>query len=142
MFGKEVRHKCRLTKYEKKIAQKKQEAESIQNLTNPLNIYNPNAKSESPSMTPNALVSADVQQLDEEVKAMMDSTENVTTIGSTRKRVWTCKVCGKDGQWANIKTHIEANHITSNVSHSCDICGKISRSRDGLRKHKAKVHST
>ena len=48
--------------------------------------------------------------------------------------------CGKEGQWQNIKTHIEANHIASNISYSCDICGKVSRSRHGLRLHKARDH--
>ena len=32
-------------------------------------------------------------------------------------------------------SHVEANHITD-VSHSCDICGKTSRSRDNFRHHK------
>ena len=35
--------------------------------------------------------------------------------------------------------HIEANHITG-VSHSCDICGRTSRSRNALRKHKYENH--
>ena len=91
-------------------------------------------------MTQNVLVSTDIQQLNDDVKSMMDPTEDFMTIGTERKRVWKCKICGKEGQVANIKTHIEANHIISNMSHSCDICGKISRSRHGLRLHKTKEH--
>ena len=129
---------------EKKIAPKKEHrAESTQSFTNPLNINsNPNADTESFSMTPVALglVSTDGQQLDQQITSMMNITENLMTTGNQSVRVWTCNVCGKEGQRANIKTHIEANHIVSNVSHSCDICGKISRSRDGLRQHKAKEH--
>ena len=34
-----------------------------------------------------------------------------------------------------VKSHVKANHITG-VSHSCDICGKTSRSRDNFRHHK------
>ena len=137
------------THTENKIAKKKQEAESTQNLPNPLNIYNPNAhtrdsamsiSSESSSMSPVALVSTDVQQLDEQITSMMNATENLMKTGNQNMRVWTCNVCGKEGQRVNIKTHIEANHINGNISYSCDICRKISRSRDGLRQHKTKEH--
>ena len=93
------------------------------------------------SMAPVCLVSEDNQQVDDEVKSMMEASENTTTTGNQTRRVFTCKVCGKEGTWTNIKTHIEANHIISNVIHSCDICGKSSRSRHGLRLHKAKEHS-
>ena len=127
---------------ENRVPQKRQNAESARNLPNPINIYNPDAKQDPSSFTPNTLVSTDVQQLDEEVKSMMGTGENILTVGNSTKRARICKVCGKEGTRANILTHIEANHIISNVSHSCDICGKISRSRDGLRKHKSKVHST
>ena len=88
-----------------------------------------------------ALVSEDVQQLDEQIKSLMDFSENMLTNGNKRERGRICKVCGKEGILANIKTHIEANHITSNISHSCNICGKISRSRHGLRLHKGKEHN-
>ena len=91
------------------------------------------------SEMPVALVSDDVQELNEKVKSLMDFSENRIANGKARARI--CKVCGKEGEMANIKTHIESNHITSNISHSCDICGKISRSMNGLRQHKAKEHN-
>ena len=119
-----------------KLTQKKQHMESI---PDPLNIYKPDAKTEPFSMTP-LTVGTDVQQLEEEVKSMMEMSETMLTQGNQTRRARICKVCGKEGHRANIKTHIEANHIISNVSHSCDICGKISRSRHGLRLHKAKEH--
>ena len=122
---------------ENKVPQKKQHAGSVLNLPNPLKIYSPSAKAEPSAMT---LVSTDVQQLDEEIKGMMGTTENMLTIGNYTRRARICKVCGKEGSRANILTHIEANHIISNVSHSCDICGKNSRSRHGLRLHKVKEH--
>ena len=50
-----------------------------------------------------------------------------------------CNVCGKQASYGNMPTHIEGNHITG-VSHACDICGKVSRSREGTRKHKTKNH--
>ena len=125
---------------ENTVPQKKQHAESALNLPNPLKIFNPNAKTESSTMTPMALVSTDVQQLDEEVKSMMGISENMLTQGNQTRRARICKVCGKEGNMTSIKTHIEAYHIISNISHSCDICGKVSRSRHGLRLHKAKEH--
>ena len=99
------------------------------------NIHETNAEHSS-----TALVSLEAHQLDEQIKSMMTRTEKKMTSGNTSKAVFACNQCGKEGQWQNIKTHIEANHIASNLSYSCDICGKISRSRHGLRMHKAKDH--
>ena len=102
------------------------------------NVYNSNARTEPTTV---ALVSvAEAGQLDEQIKSMMTMTENEVAIGGKKRKAYACNVCGKEGQPANIMTHIESNHINSNISHSCDICGKISRSRNGLRQHKAKEH--
>ena len=106
---------------------------------------NPTQAEERPFFEmPVALINGDVQLLDEQVKSMMGVSENLITIGNqTPRRSRICKVCGKEGSRANILTHIEANHIdTSDVSHSCDICGKSSRSRNALRVHKASQHQT
>ena len=80
--------------------------------------------------------------MDEQIKSMMTITENKITFGSRTLTTWVCNVCGKEDQKCNIKSHIEANHITSTVSYSCDFCGKVSRSKTGLRFHKATQHST
>ena len=96
---------------ENKVPQKKRHAESALNLPNPLKIYNPDAKTESSSMTPVTLVSTDVQQLDEEVKAMMGTSENMLTVGNETQRARICKVCGKEGQMMAIMNHIESNQI-------------------------------
>ena len=45
------------------------------------------------------------------------------------------KYVERRAQWE--MTHIESKHITSNISHSCDVCGKICRYRHGLRLHNA-----
>ena len=79
---------------------------------------------------------SDSGQLDQQIKSMMDSTENYITMKSgARSRAFRCKVCGKEARDLDIRRHIEANHL-GNVSHSCDICGKTSRTREGLRQHK------
>jgi len=82
-------------------------------------------------------VAADLQHLDEQIKSMMMFSENIASDNTKAKM---CKVCGKEGQWVTIRDHIEANHITG-VSHSCDTCGKTTRSRSGLRQHKRKEHT-
>ena len=84
-------------------------------------------------------VAADLQDLDDKIKSMMMFSENIVE-GGKHGRARICKVCGKEGQMANIRDHIEANHITG-ISHTCNICGKSSRSRVGLRFHVAKYHS-
>ena len=104
----------------------------------PWNVYDSNyVKKESSSTAP---VSVEADQLDEHIKSMMTRTENEIIHGNQKRRVWACNQCGKEGRWQNVKTHIEANHIVSDITHPCDICGKISRSRDGLRQHKNKEH--
>ena len=103
----------------------------------PLNT-NTNDKTESVSC---ALVSVDAGRLEEQVKSMMTLTENDIFVGTkNQQRAYACNVCGREGNATNIKTHIEAIHIASNISHFCNICGKISKSRNGLRQHKAKEH--
>merc|ERR1712129_107181 len=50
-------------------------------------------------------VAADLQDLDDKIKSMMEISEN--HLGNKGKaRI--CKVCGKEGQWADIQRHIEA----------------------------------
>ena len=107
------------------------------NTAKPLNLYNTNSKTESSTV---ALVSVEAGQLDEQIKSMMKITENKITIGQQTRKAYACTVCGKEGQRTLILHHIEANHIAENISHSCDICGKISRSRRGLRQHKNNDH--
>ena len=50
-----------------------------------------------------------------------------------------CKVCGKEGQWQNIKNHIEAKHIAG-ATRTCSLCGKVSKSKNGLNLHNSKYH--
>ena len=83
-------------------------------------------------------VDVNLQQLDEQIKSMMDVGERKGRQGRTSR---ICKICGREGEVQNIKSHIEANHITG-IEHPCELCGKISRSRNGLRIHRAAQHQS
>jgi len=81
-------------------------------------------------------VSAELKDLDDTIKSMMIESENMT---SNHGRARICQMCGKEGTRHNIRDHIEANHITG-VSHTCNICGKVVRSRKALSSHKSTYH--
>ena len=89
----------------------------------------------------NQAINVEIQELDAQVKALMDFSGSMLTVGNRTVRGMICKVCGKEGDKTNIMTHIEANHVSTGVAHPCNICGKTSRSRHGLRQHKAREHS-
>ena len=85
-------------------------------------------------------VAADLQDLDDKIKSMMMFSENSAARAKDgRSRI--CKVCGKEGDMKSIKDHIEANHITG-VSHTCNICGTTTRSRNAMAHHKRRNHTT
>ena len=63
------------------------------------------------------------------------NTTHKISAGPGKGLLATFNVCGKEGSYRNMPSHVEANHITC-VSHSCYICGKISRSRDNFRHQK------
>ena len=81
----------------------------------------------------------DKYQLCDQINAMMEVGKNhFVTPQGYKQRTWQCKVCGKEAHKTHIIGHIEAKHIISKVLHSCDICGKVSKTRDGLRRHKSR----
>ena len=82
-------------------------------------------------------ISVQLDDLDDQIKSMM--TKSDINSDSGQGSISTCNVCGKEGPTKGMPRHIEANHITG-VSHPCDICGKISRSRNALRKHRYDHH--
>ena len=69
-------------------------------------------------------------ELDKQIDSMMERIE----------KVWTCKVCGKkDRLNTNIKKHIEGVHLEG-ASYTCDLCGAIARSKNGLQIHIFRNH--
>ena len=89
-------------------------------------------------------VKADESDIGIQVRSMMDFSENRVMSnkkpGSTMGRARVCKVCGKEGAMGSIMIHIENNHIAKVLS-PCDVCGTISKSRNGLKQHMLKKHS-
>ena len=83
----------------------------------------------------NTKVSVELDNLDAQIKSMMTKSD----ISCGQGKLATCNVCGKEGPAMGMPRHIEANHITG-LSHSCNFCGKISRSRNALRKHNYSCH--
>ena len=83
--------------------------------------------------------SGDLQDLDEQVKSLMEKTPNATADGV--RRLYACKVCGKEGQSIHIKNHIEAIHLEG-ISIPCNYCGKTTRSRKELTAHKHQLHKS
>ena len=77
-------------------------------------------------------VSGDLRELDEKVKSMMETSQNLRPDGASKAKI--CKVCGKEGAGIAIRDHIEAKHLEG-VSLPCNICGKEFRSRQRLRQH-------
>ena len=94
-------------------------------------------KNDKTSALANTRTSVELHDLDDQIRSMI--TKSDISEGSGKGPLATCNVCGKEGSYRHMPSHVEANHITG-VSHSCDICGKISRSRNGLSQHKIKDH--
>ena len=79
-------------------------------------------------------VTEGLQELDEQVKSMMENSQNMIQDGKIRIRAKICKVCGKEGRATTIIDHIEANHLDG-VSLPCNNCEKTFRSRKAKRMH-------
>ena len=84
------------------------------------------------------MFSGELQELNEKVKGMLEKTHNVAANG---KKMFVCKVCGKQGDHEmNMKRHIEANHLEG-VSIPCNLCEKTARSRHALIMHMRNNHT-
>ena len=80
----------------------------------------------------NDKINVEFQELDEQIRSMI--TKSDISAGPGKGKMASCNVCGKEGPYQLMPRHIEANHITG-VSHACDICGKVSRSKNALNTH-------
>ena len=69
-------------------------------------------------------VTLEIGELDEQIESMISATNKTDPTRSGK--IFTCKVCEKEGSRKDIGRHIESKHITG-ISHNCDICGKTAR---------------
>merc|ERR1719509_488551 len=81
------------------------------------------------------IVAADLQGLDDKIKSMVEDSEQIELKRGRRLR--SCKVCGKTGTQGDVQRHIETNHIDG-ITHTCNICGHVLRTRIALFRHKQK----
>ena len=77
----------------------------------------------------------DYQELEDKIKSMMMPGTSMRG----KKRLYVCKVCEKEGQWGNIKIHIENCHIEG-IAHPCDFCEMTFKSDSSLRSHHDRKH--
>ena len=82
-------------------------------------------------------VSSNLQELDAQVKSMMDQGQKMVPNGKIQTRSKICKMCGKEGAPNTIRDHIEAHHLEG-FALPCNSCEKTFRSRAALRHHKCK----
>ena len=59
----------------------------------------------------NELMYGYLQELDQTVKSMMETSQNMVEMGNRKTTAKICKVCGKEGHPAQIKNHIELHHL-------------------------------
>ena len=87
----------------------------------------------------NNMYSEELKKLDSQIKPLIMTGSIIIQNRKRKRKANQCKVCGKEGTYKNIKDHIELHHI-QRVSHPCNFCNKISKSRNGLRIHHNKTH--
>ena len=80
--------------------------------------------------------SGDLAELEEKTTSMMKKTSRKN---STLLPIYSCKVCGKEDVNANIRSHIESNHLDG-ISIPCNICEKTFRCKKSLIRHNRHNH--
>ena len=106
----------KLLNWKKRVESRRVPVEPSHTVFSPVNVTNPD-------------------ELDRQIRSMMKITREKLLIGKNQLPQYLCEVCEKKGQMGNILMHIEANHIATNNSHPCNVCGKSSRFENLLRLH-------
>ena len=71
-----------------------------------------------------ATTNTSLHELESTVKSMMTKTGRRFEVkGGGFKSIYSCNVCGKEGQSMNLQHHIESNHVEG-ISLSCGLCEK------------------
>ena len=114
----------------------------FKNVKHSISVKNDQIKNEATANNMVALstnLSGNIEDLEENVKSLMEQSSNNYSSGNRSWKGYKCKVCGKEGAGNAIKDHIEANHLEGIVL-PCDQCEKTFRCRNNLSKHMRKNH--
>ena len=77
-------------------------------------------------------ISEGLREMERQTHLKMEKTSRTTSSGP----IFKCKVCGKEGRNAQLKAHIQANHLEG-FSIPCNFCEKTFRSKCSLKGHKS-----
>ena len=129
---------CAITTSPQEVPLKRKKSQKIENTTFGSEHHQSPAYADETvaAIDAKTLIDANMDDLDVQIRSMI--TKSQSSIPG-KGLLATCNVCGKEGPYMSMPRHVESRHITG-VSHTCNICGNISRSNDGLRQHKMKRH--
>ena len=88
-----------------------------------------------------ANLSADRQEYGEQTNSTVEKLQKLHQIffPLKLKLIYNCKVCGKEGENSNVKSHIQTRHIEG-ACIPCNLCQKTFRSNSALSVHKWRKH--
>jgi len=89
-----------------------------------------------PSFKQESGASGGMEELGAQIRSMIGKGESM----GRHQRNSACTVCGKEGDYNNIKYHIEITHIQG-ISLPCTVCNMTFKSRKRLRVHSKLQHS-
>ena len=94
--------------------------------------------SESRASSANNKIKATLADVDGQVQSLMIMSEG--TINSLKFST-IFMLCGKEGQWNDIRNRIENKHIAAQGSlNPCKLCGKTFNSRNSLYIYVSRIH--
>ena len=85
------------------------------------------------------IFSGDLLEYEQQTNSMMEKTTKKMQRSGEMKLIYICKVCGKEGENSNIKSHIQTRHIEG-ARIPCNLCQKTFRSNSALAVHKWRKH--
>ena len=98
-----------------------------------------NSTMETNSQITSKIFSGDLLEYEQQTNSMMEKTSKKMQRNGEMKLIYICKVCGKEGENSNIKSHIQTRHIEG-ACIPCNLCQKTFRSNSALSVHKWRKH--
>ena len=98
-----------------------------------------NSTMEKTSKNTPKIFSGDLLEYEQQTNSMMEKSTKKIQRSGEMKLIYICKVCGKEGEVSNVKSHIQTRHIEG-ASIPCNLCQKTFRSNSALSVHKWRKH--